>query len=430
MAANTGAVVDNEAEVGHGQKAEATNASPAPWIQAKELAQVSGTRFTTWYFLSHRFIKHETLSRQLLNFWTKNPGTYLAVMPSMLFRQLFDPTSSTYTYLLADPKTKQAVLIDPVKEQWSRDLQIVKELGLSLIATLDTHVHADHITASALLKTHAGSKIMVSKEGEVSGVDRELSHGDIIEMGEIKIEVRSTPGHTNCSLSYYVESANMVFTGDALLIRGCGRTDFQQGDPRKLYQSIHQQIFSLPDDTLIYPGHDYKGRTVTSVAEEKKYNARLSLDKSEEEFVTIMENLDLPRPKLIDIAVPGNKVSGYHENGGSEAFKEIVRGPSGIPEISVEWVQAQGNNYRIIDVREPEEFTGELSHIQGSELSPLGGIEEAASDWTRESPLVIVCRSGGRSGKAALKLEQMGFSQVVSIAGGMLRWNALGAAVA
>lgn len=237
----------------------------------------------------------------------------------MLFRQLFDPQSSTYSYLLADTAMREAVLIDPVYEQVRRDAALLEELGLKLVWTLETHVHADHVTGGWLLRHHCGSKIALSGDSGAQGADRMLQPGDRIDFGKRYLTVRATPGHTAGCLTYVLDSEEMAFTGDCLLIRGCGRTDFQQGDARTLFESVRGKIFTLPDDTLLYPGHDYRGRTVTTVAEEKAFNPRLGLARSEAEFLGIMDALDLAYPKRIDVAVPANLVSGLIEQPAAEA---------------------------------------------------------------------------------------------------------------
>lgn len=224
----------------------------------------------------------------------------------MLFRQLFDRETCTYSYLLADEDSREAVLIDPVFEQVERDMKLLEELNLKLVAVIETHVHADHITGGGELRARTGAEFCVSVRGGVEGADVSLEDGDLIRFGQHALEARSTPGHTNTCISYYVPTARMIFTGDTLLVRGCGRTDFQEGDSAALYGSVHGQILSLPGDTLIYPGHDYKGRTVTTVAEELAHNPRLGGGKTVEEFTAIMEGLNLADPKKIDVAVPAN----------------------------------------------------------------------------------------------------------------------------
>ncbi|NP_998094.1 persulfide dioxygenase ETHE1, mitochondrial [Danio rerio] len=228
-----------------------------------------------------------------------------------LFRQLFESESCTYTYLLADPDTREAVLIDPVLETVDRDLQLIQQLGLNLTVALNTHCHADHITGTGLLKKKVfGLKSGISKHSGAAA-DIQLSDGDSITFGKHCLMVRETPGHTDGCVTYVTGDQRMAFTGDALLIRGCGRTDFQQGSPHRLYESVHQKIFSLPGHCFIYPAHDYKGQTVSTVDEEKKFNPRLT--KTVEEFVKIMDNLNLPKPKKIDISVPANLVCGLHD---------------------------------------------------------------------------------------------------------------------
>jgi sulfur dioxygenase len=226
----------------------------------------------------------------------------------MLFRQLYDAETSTYTYLLADEDTGHAVLIDSVVEQVERDLGLVAELGLTLVHTLETHVHADHVTGASVIRERLGTRSVVAAEGGASCGDVHVRDGDRVSFGRHALVVRTTPGHTDGCLSFVLEGAAqpMVFTGDTLLIRGCGRTDFQQGNPHALYRSVHDKLFSLPPHTLVYPGHDYKGLTVSTVGEELAHNPRLGRGKTEEEFVTIMKSLRLAQPKKIDVAVPAN----------------------------------------------------------------------------------------------------------------------------
>ncbi|GBG29568.1 Hydroxyacylglutathione hydrolase, mitochondrial [Hondaea fermentalgiana] len=234
----------------------------------------------------------------------------------MIFRQLFDRESCTYTYVLGCEKTREAALIDPVLELVERDVQMLDELNLDLKYAVNTHVHADHIFGNkAIKKILPEVKSVLGEEGnEEAMADIRLSEGDVLEVGEtIKIEFLSTPGHTNGCHSLVVRDGptTMVFTGDTLLVRGCGRTDFQQGNSKSLYKNVHEKIFTLPDDTIIYPAHDYKGRTMSTVAEEKQYNPRLT--KSLDEFVDLMDNLGLPYPAKIDVSLPANLVCGLHD---------------------------------------------------------------------------------------------------------------------
>jgi sulfur dioxygenase len=226
----------------------------------------------------------------------------------MRFRQLFEPVSSTYTYLLGCESTGLAVLIDPVINSIDRDLQVLQELGLRLACTLDTHVHADHITAALALKQRVGSRIAAPAFDRLPCVDLPVEEGVPLRVGSIVLHGLHTPGHTDGHFAYLTD--DRVFTGDALLIDGCGRTDFQNGDAETLYRSVRQKLFTLADETLVYPAHDYAGRFVSSVAQERTRNPRLGTDRSLEEFERIMAGLDLAYPKFIDFAVPGNRQCG------------------------------------------------------------------------------------------------------------------------
>lgn len=243
----------------------------------------------------------------------------------VVFRQLFDQESSTYTYLLADNQTKDALLIDPVLEQVDRDAQIVKELGFDLKFALNTHVHADHVTGSGVLrkKYFPNLKSVLGETGnEDSIADIKLKQGEVFTMGAVKLECVSTSGHTNGCHCFISRDLKIVFTGDTVLIRGCGRTDFQQGSAENLYQNIWSKVFSLPEEFLVYPAHDYKGRTASSIGEEKKHNPRLT--KTMPEFVELMKNLNLPYPKKIDVSVPMNRVCGLYELLSPEAAAKLA----------------------------------------------------------------------------------------------------------
>lgn len=224
----------------------------------------------------------------------------------MIFRQLFDTESSTYTYLVADPVTRQAALIDPVLEQVDRDLKLIAELDLKLTHVLETHVHADHVTGSGLLRDRTGATVVGGIAG-ASCADLHASHGDEIAVGGLTFLVLATPGHTDDSVSYLL--GDRVFTGDALLVRTNGRTDFQNGDSGALWDSITRVLFALPDETLVYPAHDYKGHTVTTIGEEKRHSPRFA-GKTREEFIQVMASLNLPPPKKLDVAVPANRSCG------------------------------------------------------------------------------------------------------------------------
>ena len=348
----------------------------------------------------------------------------------MLLRQLLDPETSTWTYLLADPATGAAVLIDPVIEQVERDLTLLQELGLTLAWAVDTHVHADHVTALDTLRARTGCRTGISERSGNGGADVMLREGSTIPFGRYAVAVLETPGHTDGCISFVTADRARVFTGDALLIRGCGRTDFQAGDARALFHSVRDRLFALPDETRVYPGHDYKGRTESTIGEEKRWNPRLGLHRTEEDFVATMANLKLAYPKRIDTAVPANLQSGLTPadtvNGEAvpRAWAAVAVSAAGVPEVTPSWLSAHPAAARLVDVREPDEFVGELGHVEGAELVPLAAVEGAAKTWPRDAPLVLVCRSGGRSGKAALALLREGFTRVASRRGGMRAWTA------
>lgn len=351
----------------------------------------------------------------------------------LVFRQLFDPPSSTYTYLLGDADAGEAVIIDPVFENAGRDAALLRELGLRLVATLDTHVHADHVTGAWLLKQRCGSQILLSQAAAPANADRLLQHGDRVAFGRRHLDVRATPGHTSGCLTYVLDDQTMAFTGDSLLIRGCGRTDFQQGSATRLYRSVRDQILSLPPTCLLYPAHDYRGITVTSVAEERRFNPRLGGDVNESDFAGYMNNLGLPHPKLMDIAVPANMVCGRPASEASTPqepdWAPLTLTFSGIWEIQPAALEeclvgARGGEFQIIDVREPHEFSDALGHIRGARLVPLSHLAARAAEIAAERPVIAVCRSGARSAQATVLLQKAGFKRVANLAGGMLRWRA------
>lgn len=230
------------------------------------------------------------------------------VLTELIFHQLFEKESSTYTYLLADAETREAIIIDPVLEMLERDLKLITDLNLKLKYILDTHVHADHITASGEMRSRTGAKIALSSAYKLGCSDLALEDGQELVFGSHKVKVLLTPGHTSGCLTYLVD--NKLFTGDAVLVRGCGRTDFQDGSAEQLFKSVREKIFTLPEDYLIYPAHDYKGFTSTRIGDEMKLNPRLKMSISKDEFVQIMDNLHLDYPKKIQQAVPANMACG------------------------------------------------------------------------------------------------------------------------
>ncbi len=348
----------------------------------------------------------------------------------LIFRQLFDPQSSTYTYLLADGRTHEAVLIDPVFEQVRRDAALVAELGLRLLYTLETHVHADHVTGAWLMKRRTGSRIGVSANSGAEGADLYFSHGDKIAFGGRYLQVRATPGHTHGCVTLVLDDETAAFTGDCLLIRGSGRSDFQQGDARVMYQSVHTQIFTLPAACLLYPAHDYRGLTATSVGEERRFNPRLGGEIGEGDFVGYMRNLKLPHPKKIDVAVPANLKCGQPNDDPTQTadpdWAPLTYTFAGVWEMLPQWLEENVESVQILDVREPAEFDGPLGRIRGAKLIPLGDLIQRAAELRRDRPIVAVCRAGGRSAQATVILHQAGFDKVANLAGGMLRWRGEG----
>lgn len=226
----------------------------------------------------------------------------------MIFKQFFEPVSSTYTYLLGCPETRQAILVDPVLPCWQRDLEEINALGLRLAYSVETHIHADHITSAQRLKRETGSRIAGPSLDKLPCTDVGIEHDVPFTVGSLRLDPLHTPGHTDNHFCYRI--GDRVLTGDALLIDGCGRTDFQNGDAKALYHSVTRMLFALPDDTLVFPAHDYHGRRVSSIAQEKLRNPRLGGNKSLEEFIDIMRQLKLSYPKFIDYALPGNQACG------------------------------------------------------------------------------------------------------------------------
>lgn len=338
-----------------------------------------------------------------------------------IFYQLFEHESSTYTYLLADTQTKEAILIDPVFEMVDRDVKLITELDLKLKYVLDTHIHADHVTAAGMLREKTGAKTCVSQHSGSPCADILLFEGDELRFGEHTLKVLETPGHTNGCLTYLVD--DMLFTGDALLIRGNGRTDFQQGSSEKLYNSL-QKIFNLGKDFTVYPAHDYRGQTKTTVELEKKFNPRIGGGKSKEEFIKIMGELNLANPKKIMEAVPANMACGYIKN----VLPVNTFEKNGILETTAEELfrAVDKKELLLIDVREASEFTGDLGHIKNSKLVTLGNdLKNFLEGLDRSEEIIFICRSGNRSAQAAHLSQEMGFKFAINLSGGLLHWNEL-----
>ncbi len=347
----------------------------------------------------------------------------------MIFRQLFDIDSSTYTYLLGCEDTGEAIVIDSVFEQHARDSALIRELGLKVRYALDTHVHADHVTGAWLMSQTPGAQSVISKQAGVTGADVSVSDGDVLAFGNCSVTVRATPGHTGGCLTYVTRDRDMAFTGDCLLIRGAGRTDFQAGNAHQMWQSIQQQIFTLPDGCLLYPGHDYSGRTVSTVKEERAFNPRIGGDALEEDIVGYMDNLALPHPRLIDIAVPANLRGGRPEDGrlpGTVEWGPVVVNFAGVPEIAPDWVARHRQGLFILDVRSRGEFDGQLEHIETAILIPLDELRDRLAEIPDDKPVIAVCQSGKRSAMATQILQRSGYSESANLAGGMIQWHRLG----
>lgn len=359
----------------------------------------------------------------------------------MLFKQLFDQDTWTYTYLIADPITKEAVLIDPVNTHLDNYIQLLAEHDLQLKYTLETHVHADHITAGGLLRQRLGSETAVSQLCGAQTADIQIKDGDIFEFGEgEQIKVIATPGHTPGSISFLWR--DRLFSGDALFIGGCGRTDFQGGDAGALYDCITQRLFTLPDETLVYPGHDYQQRWVSSIMQERTTNPRLA-GKTREQFIDIMANLNLPKPRLIDEAVPANRYCGLDENERQDAIAvrdktrpirherstqdlvaEAKQHISEVDTATAKKLLAEGHIV-LLDVREESEYAA--GHINNAILLPRGVLEFKLANVPeladKNKALLIYCRTGGRSALAAHTLQALGYTHVLSMAGGFEAWQ-------
>lgn len=345
----------------------------------------------------------------------------------MQFRQLFDDKSSTYTYLLFDKDTKDAVIIDPVFERFERDAALIRELGLTLVNSVDTHCHADHITASWLLRQKFNCAITAAAALNAQNVDVTLQEGDIIVFGNQQLEVRATPGHTDGCLTFVWHQQKMAFTGDALLIRGCGRCDFQQGSAQALYHSITQKIFTLPDDYTLYPAHDYAGRTSTTVKEERLFNPRVGAQASERDFVGYMSNMELPHPKMIDTALLANLVSGKPDTSiktAEDHWAPLIKTFAGGVEVDPLWVASSLDRIQFVDVRDEDEY--QALHIEQTVHIPLDVLKQQSDRLSKRKPIVTICRSGKRSALAVTMLTKLGFSQVANLQGGMLQWELLG----
>jgi glyoxylase-like metal-dependent hydrolase (beta-lactamase superfamily II)/rhodanese-related sulfurtransferase len=334
--------------------------------------------------------------------------------------QLFDPASSTYTYVLFDEASRDALIIDPVAEQLQRDLDVLREYGLTLRWAIETHAHADHVTSAGLLVEHAGARSAAPEGCDIGTAAVQLQGGQVLTFGAQSVLALHTPGHTAGSMCFVWQhgSNRHVFTGDTLLINGCGRTDFQSGSPEALYQSLTQVLFALPDDTTVWPGHDYQGRTHSSIGAEKQNNARVA-GKSLAEFVSVMNNLNLPKPQRIDEAVPANRVSGLRHDAGGDALMTVrpAQGYAGDVSPQLAWAWVQAGEAELVDVRTDAErawvgFVPDAHALAWKQWPGMAMNSEFDASiqalGAGGKKLVLLCRSGVRSIAAAQRATELG----------------------
>lgn len=337
--------------------------------------------------------------------------------------QLFDPQSSTYTYILFDEVNREAAIIDPVDEQLERDLSVLKEHQLKLIWIIETHAHADHVTSAWRLAEHTGAKTAAPEHCQIRSATVQLSDKDTLSFGQETLTALHTPGHTAGSMSFVWR--NCAFTGDTLLINGCGRTDFQSGSAIDLYRSITEKLFTLPDDTVVYPGHDYKGATHSSIGQEKAHNPRLA-GKTAAEFIAIMDNLNLPKPKLINEAVPANLHLGIRHDAGGSPMVNTPEGYAGdiSPSTAYQW-WTQGST-QLIDVRTQAErewvgFIPDAPSIAWQEWPDMTINPKFEDELLKSTPksttLIFFCRGGVRAIAAARRATELGYTAYNIIGG-------------
>ena len=343
----------------------------------------------------------------------------------MIFRQLFDSVSSTYSYLLASRRGGEALIIDPVLEKVDRYLQLIRELDLKLVKAVDTHLHADHITGLGALRDRTHCITVMGEHSRADIVSMRLGEGDKLAIEGVTLDVLYTPGHTDDSYSFLMD--DRVFTGDTLLIRGTGRTDFQNGDPRAQYDSIFNKLLKLPDHTLLFPAHDYKGDTVSTIGEERTFNPRLQV-KSIDEYVDLMNNLNLPNPKMMDVAVPANMHVGLHQDAVAR------RGWALSAEQALALVGR--SDVAFVDLRERSE-RAKHGIIPGSLHAPYPALQENIEPGgilhelggAPERRILFYCAFGERSAMAVEAAQQAGIASARHIQGGMDAWKKASGAV-
>jgi glyoxylase-like metal-dependent hydrolase (beta-lactamase superfamily II)/rhodanese-related sulfurtransferase len=343
----------------------------------------------------------------------------------MIFRQLFDSVSGTYSYLLASRAGGEALILDPVLEKADRYCQLLRELDLRLVKAVDTHLHADHVTGLGELRDRTQCITIMGEQSKADVVSMRVSDGDRVTIEGLSLDVMYTPGHTDDSYSYLM--GDRVFTGDTLLIRGTGRTDFQNGSSRAQYDSIFNRLLKLPDETMVFPAHDYKGDTVSTIGEERRYNPRLQV-RSVDEYIELMANLKLPNPKMMDVAVPANMHVGLHQ-------EELAK--QGLALSALDALKSLGRpDILLVDLREASE-RAKHGTISGALHAPYPGINEslqpggmlrevAAATGRR---VVFFCAFGERSAMAVKAAKNAGLANTAHIEGGIDAWKKVGGPV-
>lgn len=337
----------------------------------------------------------------------------------MIFQELNG--TQCKTYLVGCENTRKTLLVDPVRERIDRYLAVLAYHALKLDTVVDTHTHADHATASFEFQRLLGVRLIMHRRAPVPRVDEYVDDGDLICVGDVKLDVLYTPGHTPDSISLYM--GDRVLTGDVMLIGGTGRADFAGGDAGTQYDSITGKLFELPDDTLVFPGHDYRGNTQSTIGEEKQHNPRIA-GRSREQYMALMDNIEFPLPSKIQEVLQPNQTAIDDDR---TAFPDLAE-LNEVRQLSSDEVDARLKTDPaplVLDVREPEEYTGELGHIPGSQLIPLKELSQRVNELNAymDTPIIVVCRAGVRSTTAAAMLTGMGFLQVSNLKGGMLDWN-------
>jgi glyoxylase-like metal-dependent hydrolase (beta-lactamase superfamily II)/rhodanese-related sulfurtransferase len=344
----------------------------------------------------------------------------------MIFRQLFDSVSSTYSYLLASRRGGEALIIDPVLDKVDHYLRLVRELDLRLVKAVDTHLHADHITGLGALRDRTRCITVMGEQTKADVVSMRLAEGDKLTIEGLALDVLYTPGHTDDSYSFVM--GDRVFTGDTLLIRGTGRTDFQNGDPRMQYESLFGKLLRLPDETLVFPAHDYKGEMVSTIGEEKRFNPRLQV-KSADEYAEVMNNLNLPNPKMMDVAVPANLHVGLHQDLVAKRGWALTAASAGelIGRPDIAFIDLRERSEREKHGIIPGSVHAPYPDLQEN-ISPGGLIHELAVATGKR--IIFYCAFGERSAMAVQAAQDVGIASACHIQGGIAAWKKTGGPIA